>query len=188
LKKAQAVLKNVVVRGTGKKLYSPDFSMAGKTGTAQMNYGGGKSHAEGGMYYASSFAGYFPADNPKYSCIVVVHKPNRSKSYYGGDVAGPVFKRIAQKIFTDVPSLREIKDINRPLKNIEADYDKYYASVKQSGDRMPDVKGLSAMDAIAILENLGVKVKTIGFGKVKSQSVVEGYSITKNQIIMLELS
>ncbi|WP_448606105.1 penicillin-binding protein [Paenimyroides ceti] len=188
LRKIQAVLKNVVVKGTGKKLYSPDFSMAGKTGTAQMNYGGGKTHGEGGMYYASSFAGYFPAENPKYSCIVVVHRPNRAKSYYGGDVAGPVFKRIAQKIFTDVPSLREIKNINKPLKNIEAEYNKYYASVKQSGSQMPDVKGLPAMDAIAILENLGLKVKTVGFGKVKNQSVVVGNTIQKNQIITLELS
>src|SRR5690606_27392415 len=97
VKEMQDILKNVMIKGTGKNLHSEDFSMAGKTGTAQMNYG----KAKGGMYYASSFVGYFPADNPKYSCIVVIHRPTKH-SYYGGDVAGPVFKRIAQKIFTDV--------------------------------------------------------------------------------------
>src|SRR5690606_37086348 len=69
----QQLLKNVVERGTGKRLYSKEFSMAGKTGTARMNYGRGREN----MYYASSFVGYFPADNPKYSCIVVIHKPTQ---------------------------------------------------------------------------------------------------------------
>src|SRR5690606_9716294 len=174
IKKMQAVMKNVVIRGSGKRLYSPDFSMAGKTGTAQMNYG----KAKGGMYYASSFVGYFPADNPKYSCIVVIHRPTKH-SYYGGDVAGPVFKRIAQKIFTDVPSLNEIKDIESPLPKAVKSYKNYYANVKQSGNVMPDVVGLPAMDAVAILENLGLKVQTAGTGKVTRQSIKNGEKITK---------
>ena len=156
--------------------------MAGKTGTAQMNYGN-----RGGMYYASSFVGYFPADNPKYSCIVVIHRPTKH-SYYGGDVAGPVFKRIAQKIFTDVPSLKEIKNIESPLPKAVKSYKNYYTKVKQTGNIMPDVVGLPAMDAIAILENLGLKVHTQGIGKVNSQSVKDGEKITKQQIITLELS
>ena len=57
--------------------------MAGKTGTAQVNY---KDKSK--LYYASSFVGYFPANEPKYSCIVVVHKPNVAAGYYGADVAG----------------------------------------------------------------------------------------------------
>lgn len=183
IKKMQAVMKNVVIRGSGKRLYSPDFSMAGKTGTAQMNYG----KAKGGMYYASSFVGYFPADNPKYSCIVVIHRPTKH-SYYGGDVAGPVFKRIAQKIFTDVPSLNEIKDIESPLPKAVKSYKNYYANVKQSGNVMPDVVGLPAMDAVAILENLGLKVQTEGTGKVIRQSIKNGEKITKQQTITLELS
>jgi len=183
IKKMQAVMKNVVIRGSGKRLYSPDFSMAGKTGTAQMNYG----KAKGGMYYASSFVGYFPADNPKYSCIVVIHRPTKH-SYYGGDVAGPVFKRIAQKIFTDVPSINEIKDIESPLPKAVKSYKNYYARVKQSGNIMPNVVGLPAMDAVAILENLGLKVQTAGTGKVIRQSVKNGEKITKQQTITLELS
>ena len=107
LLKLKAVLKNVVKKGTASKLYSKDFSMAGKTGTAAVNYA---KDGGAGKYYASSFVGYFPADHPKYSCIVVVHKPSTvNNNYYGADVAGPVFKRIAQKIFTDVPSTNEIK-------------------------------------------------------------------------------
>ncbi|MBN8567533.1 MAG: penicillin-binding protein 2, partial [Flavobacteriales bacterium] len=85
--KVKVVLENVVKRGTGSKLYSKDFSMAGKTGTAQVGYAD-----KANLYYASSFVGYFPADEPKYSCIVVVHKPSKSKGYYGADVSGPVFK------------------------------------------------------------------------------------------------
>src|SRR5690554_180993 len=179
----QQLLKNVVERGTGKRLYSKEFSMAGKTGTAQMNYGRGREN----MYYASSFVGYFPADNPKYSCIVVIHKATQH-SYYGGDVAGPVFKRIAQKIFTDVPSLKEIKDIETPSQEAVKSYKEYYAEVKQSGNIMPSVVGLHAMDAIALLENLGVKVVTQGFGKVKKQSIPQGSQISKQTTVILELS
>src|SRR5690606_12153053 len=102
ISKVKAVLANAVKKGTGMKLYSKDFSMAGKTGTAQANYNR-KDGVE--KHYISSFVGYFPADTPKYSCIVIVHEPNTSKNnYYGADVAGPVFRRIAQKIFTDSPS------------------------------------------------------------------------------------
>lgn len=96
INKVKAVMENVVKKGTGKKLYSPNFSMAGKTGTAQVNYGGG-GKTNGDMYYSSSFVGYFPADEPLYSCIVVIHKPHVAKGYYGADVSGPVFRRIAQK-------------------------------------------------------------------------------------------
>lgn len=182
IKQMQKILKNTVKNGTAKKLYSPDFSMAGKTGTAQMNYG-----RAGGIYYASSFAGYFPADNPKYSCIVVIHKPTKG-SYYGGDVAGPVFKRLAQKIFTDVPTVNEIKNVNEPLKTTEKDYNHYYAQVKNTAMLMPNVTGMSAMDAIGILENLGLKVNVVGFGRVKNQSVPVGQQVSKKQLITIELS
>ena len=129
LRKVKSVLANVVKKGTGAKLYSKDFSMAGTTGTAQMNYA-----KNGGMdkHYASSFVGYFPADNPKYSCIVVVHKPNTANNnYYGADVAGPVFKRIAQKIFTDTPSTNVIKKLDRPDPKQESSYNNYYVKTQK---------------------------------------------------------
>jgi cell division protein FtsI (penicillin-binding protein 3) len=185
--KLKAVLANVVKKGTGKGLYSKDFSMAGKTGTAQVNYAknGGSE-----KYYASSFVGYFPADHPKYSCIVVVHKPNTSNNnYYGADVAGPVFKRIAQKIFTDAPSTNEIKNINRKIPKQEKEYDDYIVKAqKQQMSTIPNLKGMPGMDAVALLGNLGLKVKIIGIGKVKKQSIQPGENLAKNTTITLELS
>lgn len=185
IKKTQAVLENVVKKGTGRKLYSPNFSMAGKTGTAQVNYGKGKGRD---MYYSSSFAGYFPADEPKYSCIVVVHKPNRAKSYYGADVSGPVFKRIAQKIYTDVPFTDEVKNIDEIPELLEKEYQSYYTKANGEKDSMPDVRGMYAMDAIPLLENLGLKVVAKGMGKVKSQSINAGTVVRKDQTVILELS
>jgi len=187
LKKVKAVLLNVVKKGTGSKLYSKDFSMAGKTGTAMVNYG--KAGREG-MYYASSFVGYFPADHPKYSCIVVVHRPNTAKNnYYGADVAGPVFKRIAQKIFTDAPSTNKIKQLDSSVPKQDSSYDRYYAvEANKKSNQVPDLKGMPGMDAIALLENLGLKVKVNGVGKVKKQSLQAGQNISKNTTIVLELS
>ena len=182
LKKVRAVLENVVKKGTGSKLYSKNFSMAGKTGTVQMNY---KDKSK--LYYASSFVGYFPADEPKYSCIVVVHKPDVAAGYYGADVAGPVFKRIAQKIYTDVPSTNEVKKLDKEIPSQEQSYTKYYER-KNSDNKVPNVKGLPAMDAVALLENLGLTVKVIGKGKVKSQSLEKGQNFSKNQVITIELS
>ena len=185
LLKVKEVLKNVVKRGTGSKLYSKDFSMAGKTGTAQVNYA---KDGGSGQYYASSFVGYFPAEHPKYSCIVVVHKPSTvNNNYYGADVAGPVFKRIAQKIFTDVPSTNEIKNIDRKVPKQEVNYNNYYAQLQKPQQSIPNVKGMPGMDAIALLENLGIKVKAVGMGKVKTQSLQAGQDLIKNTTIILEL-
>jgi cell division protein FtsI (penicillin-binding protein 3) len=182
LNKVKAILENVVKKGTGSKLYSKDFSMAGKTGTAQVNYN--KSN----MYYASSFVGYFPANEPKYSCIVVVHKPDKTVGYYGGDVAGPVFKRIAQKIFTDSPSTNHVKNIDAKLVSQENSYNSYYKKVEKETKIVPNVKGMEGMDAVALLENLGLKVKVIGIGRVKKQSLTSGQAFNKNQTIIIELS
>jgi cell division protein FtsI (penicillin-binding protein 3) len=187
VRKLQAVLQNVVKKGTGKGLYSKDFSMAGKTGTAQVNYG-----VKGGSekYYASSFVGYFPSENPKYSCIVVVHKPSTANNnYYGADVAGPVFKRIAQKIFTDAPSTNEINNINKKIASQEKDYNDYYLRTqKVQKSTIPNAKGMAGMDAVALFGNLGLKVKIIGIGKVKKQSIQAGQTLNRNATIILELS
>ncbi|MFV8391830.1 penicillin-binding protein [Flavobacterium sp. LB2P6] len=186
IKKLKALLSNVVKRGTGAKLYSKDFSMAGKTGTAQANYGKNGGNEK---HYISSFVGFFPAEHPKYSCIVVVHKPNTSmNNYYGADVAGPVFKRIAQKIFTDAPSTNEIKNLNRKIAKQESNYDSYFVKSEKKLQLIPNVKGMSGMDAVALLENLGIKVKAVGVGKVKKQSLQAGQNIVRNTTILLELS
>ena len=184
--KLHTVLENVVKKGTGAKLYSKDFSMAGKTGTAQVNY---SKNGGSEKYYASTFVGYFPAEKPKYSCIVVVHKPSTANNnYYGADVSGPVFKRIAQKIFTDAPSTNEIKNIDRKIQKQENDYDTYFVKSQKKQSSIPNVKGMSGMDAVALFGNLGVKVKIIGIGKVKKQSIQAGEILDKNATIILELS
>jgi cell division protein FtsI (penicillin-binding protein 3) len=110
LNKIRKVMENVVVRGTANNIYSSNFSMAGKTGTAKKYLPkhtdeNGKTVSAGysNKHYVASFAGFFPADKPKYSCIVVIHDPKKEKGYYGATVAGPVFKEIAQKIYTTTP-------------------------------------------------------------------------------------
>ena len=184
--KLKAVLENVVKRGTASKLYSKDFSMAGKTGTAQANYG---TNGGADKHYISSFVGYFPADVPKYSCIVVVHDPDASNNnYYGADVAGPVFKRIAQKIFTDSPTRNEVKNLDKKNPTQEKNYSDYYTKSQEKKNIIPNLKGMSGMDAVALLGNLKVKVKIIGIGKVKKQSINPGVAITSEATIILELS
>ncbi|WP_432222289.1 penicillin-binding protein [Flavobacterium sp. TMP13] len=186
LGKLKAVLENVVKKGTAKKLYSKDFSMAGKTGTSQVNYG---KRDGSSMYYASSFVGYFPADHPKYSCIVMVNRPSTLKGdFYGAGVAGPVFKRIAQKIFTDAPSTNEIKNLDEKVAKQETNYGQYYTKLQKKSKNIPNVKGMSGMDAIALLENLGMRVRIVGIGKVRKQSIDAGQNIDKNTTIVLELS
>ena len=108
IKKAQALLEGVVTQGTGKGLASPLYRIAGKTGTAQV------ADANKGYQvdkkYQASFCGYFPADNPKYSLIVVVNNP-RKGTYYAASVAGPVFREIADRVYaSDVNMFDALKD------------------------------------------------------------------------------
>lgn len=182
--KVKQIMKNTVEKkhGTGHKLYSPDFSMAGKTGTAQKDY---KDKSK--LNYISTFAGFFPAEDPKYSCIVVIHEPDKSVGYYGADVSGPVFKSIAQKIYTNSPVIDTIKELEKPNKTGEKNYGHYYAKARAQEGVMPNVQGMSGMDAIALLENMELKVKTIGNGRVKEQSVKGGEKINKQQIVVLQL-
>lgn len=94
IKKAQELLEGVVENGTAKKLRTDIYRFAGKTGTAQVDYS-----QRSNMKHQASFAGYFPAENPKYTCVVVINKPQQG-SIYGGDVAGPVFREIADKTYS----------------------------------------------------------------------------------------
>jgi len=179
----QAMLKNTVEKGTGRKLYSKYFSMAGKTGTAQTEYW--MKDWKENPRYVSSFAGYFPADNPKYSCIVVIHKPSTKKGYYGADVSGPVFKKIARKIFTDTPIIDEIENLEVINASVENEFQEYYKVANTYKTIMPNVIGLPVMDALALCENLGLKVKIQGVGVVKTQSIPKGQKVKKNQTIVL---
>ncbi len=98
LQKAHIMLEGVVQNGTGDVLKDSPYRIAGKTGTAQIahsRFGYNKGNAQ----YQASFVGYFPADKPAYSCIVIVNAPSNSL-YYGGAVAAPIFKEIADKVYS----------------------------------------------------------------------------------------
>ncbi|ULQ56534.1 transpeptidase family protein [Flavihumibacter rivuli] len=96
LRQLKTCLEGVVTNGTAKSLQTPYYKIAGKTGTALVA-NGNRGYAD--HIYQSSFAGYFPAENPKYSIIVVIKNKPHAVKYYGGAVAGPVFREIADKLF-----------------------------------------------------------------------------------------
>lgn len=180
LKNVQQMMFNVVDKkwGTAYKIKKEAFTMAGKTGTCQVDY------TSDNVQYISSFVGYFPAEAPQYSCIVLVYKPNKSKGYYGATVAAPVFKEIAQKIYNTTP--REvILETEQPIKKEHSTKD---FEGNQTAKILPNLKGMPAMDALAILEKMGLKVTMIGKGKVVKQSLKMGKKVAPNTEIILELS
>ncbi|WP_298366333.1 penicillin-binding protein [uncultured Lutibacter sp.] len=185
--KIQEILKNVVYRGTGRKLYSEDFSMAGKTGTARVEYGNYSEWLKD-KKYISSFTGYFPAESPKYSCIVVIHKPDTKTGFYGADVSGPVFKDIAQKIYSNNHIINKIDNVAPNFESVKSNFEAYYAKSNKEFNSIPNVKGMAAMDAISLLENMGLKVNFSGVGKVVEQSQKEGEKLVKGSTIVIKLS
>jgi cell division protein FtsI (penicillin-binding protein 3) len=132
IKQVQKLLEGVVENGTAKSLKSKDYKIAGKTGTAKIAEG--KSGYAKKVYQAS-FVGYFPADNPQYSCIVVVNAPSNGV-YYGSSVAGPVFKEIADKIYATKIQLElemednQIADANGDLYSIKGNTEDFLALQK----------------------------------------------------------
>ncbi|MBN8788188.1 MAG: transpeptidase family protein [Terrimonas sp.] len=97
LHQLQECLAAVCIDGTAKRVFKTAvYHAAGKTGTAKVNDGNFK-YTDG--VYQSSFAGYFPVEKPKYSCIVVIKNKPRSAQYLGGSVAAPVFREIADKLY-----------------------------------------------------------------------------------------
>ena len=169
LNKVQKMLFNVVDKkwGTAFSIKDELLSMAGKTGTCQVDYTSDE------VQYISSFVGYYPVDKPEYSCIVVIHRPKKSIGYYGSIVAAPVFKKIAKKIFNDIP------------KKIEISYSEY---TNLDNNTVPNVEGLDQNEAIKKLKNKGMNVKVKGKGIVKSQSIKPGTKIKKQQKIIIESS
>ena len=223
--KAKQLLEGVVKNGSGKGLNITAFRVGGKTGTAQIAKNG--DYKKGGTTYQGSFVGYFPADNPLYTCIVIINSPTNG-NYYGGLVAAPVFKEIAEKVYSS--SVDFIKPINRgqkllsqmpevitsrseelrlaardlelPLSNQTSEgyvYKSRKDSVRIQFNNvnlesqlkrgiMPNLSGLSAKDALYLLENNGVYVKLQGFGSVKKQSIEAGQKFSKGNKIVLTLS
>ncbi len=136
--KARRMLEGVVEEGTAKNLFNTVYKIAGKTGTAQIASGSAGYEYTG---HKASFVGYFPADNPRYSCIVVVNKPARGL-YYGGSVAAPVFKEIADKVYATQLDMHE--DYRDSLPALNADMISGYQG-----------------DFASIAELLGVKLSSV---------------------------
>ncbi|MEJ8755813.1 penicillin-binding protein [Pontibacter sp. H259] len=134
LKKVKLMLEGVVENGTAKNIKSADYKVAGKTGTARKVKDGKYV-----MEYSTSFAGYFPADNPKYSCIVIIDSP-KGVNVYGSDVAAPVFKELADKAYA-----RDL-GMHKPLR----------ARVVPNKDSMPQVQAGSLDDLTTICNRLGI--------------------------------
>jgi cell division protein FtsI (penicillin-binding protein 3) len=219
IKQAKSLLEGAVTRGTGKTVFKDTpYSIAGKTGTAKISEGG-KYH----KIYNASFAGYFPADNPKYSCIVVINKPTNGK-YYGGSVAAPAFKEIADKLYStllvfDQEKVAENLSPYKPQHSSPANYydlktvyaelgiktndylheetwsvvvnvneNLEFESAEFAESKVPNVKGMSAKDAVFLLESMGLSANISGRGKVKSQSIKAGSEIKNGSEINLQLA
>jgi cell division protein FtsI (penicillin-binding protein 3) len=190
LKTIQTVLEHVVSQGLGRKAGSKLFKVAGKTGTAQIADEHGGYHS-GTTRYWLSFAGYFPADNPRYSCIVCLKKSGLPAS--GGGMSGVVFHHIAEGVMArnlkmSVDAAHDENSVIIPdVKNGNASAANYVLSkldikkrVNQSQQYSrticPDVTGMGAKDAVYELEQ---RVKMHGRGKVRSQSYPAGKQIMK---------
>lgn len=96
LRQLKDMLEGVVLNGTASKLQTPYYRIAGKTGTALVA-NGNRGYVD--KIYQSSFAGYFPADDPQYTCVVVIKNKPHAAKFYGGSVAGPVFREVADKLY-----------------------------------------------------------------------------------------
>ncbi len=123
IKKARSMLEGVVQNGTAQNLRNANYKIAGKTGTAQIANDKYGYAVDSKISYMASFVGYFPADNPAYSCIVMVSAPSRNV-YYGNLVAGPVFKEIADKVYASSPELQKPVAEIKKLESVDPPYTK----------------------------------------------------------------
>lgn len=224
IKNLRIMMEGVVERGTGSKLKNPNYSVGGKTGTALVA-DGRRGYAQ--TIYRSSFCGYFPANNPQYTCIVMVNAPSKGV-YYGGAVAGPVFKEIADKVYANSHNLHgDIKLVlnqtnpaptvikgahkqqlqtaltvlgkeTKRADSVEENGSEWAQAVMSDKDAkllprtinknyMPDVTGMGLKDAVYLLENNGLKVEVIGYGKVKEQSIPVGTTLIKGSKVTIKL-
>ncbi|HLX67521.1 MAG TPA: penicillin-binding protein, partial [Puia sp.] len=168
--------------GTAHNLFQRTFfPVAGKTGTALVA-NGARGYAD--HVYQASFVGYFPADRPKYSCIVVIRNHPFAKTYLGAKVAGPVFKELADKLMSLDP------DIAAPIPADSAGPRGLTVSNPEpvSGHSVPNVKGMGLKDALYLLERDNLRVAVRGSGKVTAQSIEPGSEIRKNESITIQLN
>lgn len=216
----QDCLYGVMKRGTGKYLTSSYFEIAGKTGTAQVLNDDNRYGAKGEDRYLASFVGYFPVENPIYTCIVTITA--NGDNIYGASVSGKVFSAIANKVYAshlkyhnavnetkptgvNLPAIKSgyAKDIATVLNYLNIPYEmnqneewvtseptlsKIALHQKLIGkDLVPNVVGMTAKDAVFLLESAGLYVKLEGYGKVRHQSIPAKEPVAKysgSQIIL----
>ncbi|PWK77695.1 cell division protein FtsI (penicillin-binding protein 3) [Mucilaginibacter oryzae] len=216
LGKVRGMLEGVVLNGTGKNVIKNKlYSVAGKTGTAQVA-NGTKGYKD--KKYQASFCGYFPADKPKYSMIVVINNPTQG-DYLAAKVAGPVFREVADRVYANdldinqTPQTRFVGNTTMPqikqgnLKALKKVYSKLgvkplyasanssvdtsdgipYEGVKYKSGTVPSVTGMGLSDALYAMGNAGYKVSVRGSGIVITQSVTGGSVIPKGSKILIEL-
>ncbi len=164
LKRLRSMLEGVVEHGTAKNILSKDYKVAGKTGTARKVKNGRYV-----MEYSTSFVGYFPADNPKYSCIVIIDSP-KGVNVYGGDVAAPVFKELADKAYA-----RDLA-MHKSLK----------ARVVPNKESMPGVDAGSQEDLAYICNKIGISNHANGTEEewVKVEPKLRSLNFSPNPVLL----
>ena len=164
IKTMQTILEHVVSQGLGRKAGSRMFKVAGKTGTAQIAEGGG--YKTGVVKYWLSFAGFFPADNPRYTCIVCLKKSGLPAS--GGGMSGVVFHHIAEGVMA------------RNLKlNVKDAHDTTSIAI-------PDVKNGNIIDANYVLSHLGIKTNRSWSGSYVNGNPIWGKAERQTSQVALQ--
>jgi cell division protein FtsI (penicillin-binding protein 3) len=186
------IMEDVVVRGTARAAQVNGYTIAGKTGTAAKIVKGAYSKSE----YMSSFAGFAPSRKPAVTILVVIDSPRRG-STYGGAVAAPIFKRIAEATLRQLgiaPTINPATPIlvARPhLPQVNATVQLPAAMLPAREPMrpgvMPDVVGLSARDALRALARAGVAPRMRGTGFVLSQEPAAGTSLDSGGVCSIEL-
>lgn len=189
----QSMMKGVVLRGTAKMLQNTEYGIAGKTGTAQLYNVERKAYkwlnAEGRWErdYNVTFAGFFPANNPVYSCIVVISKA-KGRFYSAGKVAAPAFREIADRVYAlKIKGMADAVTYDDQRNDSIAYYQRFVNPIAYNPPYVPNVKGMNVTDAVYLLENMGWSTSFEGYGKVNQQSVKAGDSLQPGGLITLTL-
>ena len=162
IQKAKQLLEEVVKTGTARKLKNTKYSFSGKTGTSQINYKNQRKKKQKKFGYRSSFVGYFPSNQPRYSCIVVITDPKENGTY-GADVAGPVFRKLIDNIFYLKPEL------HRALNN--------YKRPKLEGKDLPEEFAGSLEDMEVVLKTLDIPYINKSDNPIMTTSIVRRDSV-----------
>lgn len=175
-------LEKVVKEGTAKGIYMPALPIAGKTSTAQVEYW----MKDKVQQYGSMFVGYFPADEPKFTALVYIYKPDIRQGYYGAKVSAPVVRRIAQSLVHHFPH-REMIDTTASYQQLVDLYQKRKDALRKKQNRLPDFKHIPLSDALAWLESHHIRVQYQGVGNVMEQWPKAGTNLQSVNVVSLSV-